>query len=138
MGRCFLGFWEFYTCVRSCGPFGRAIELHASDLAKAEDRYKHTDFEGSLSLLDKHSADASTNFLVARDYFMLGEFKKASDYLERPSTNSRKMRSTMDWLGRAYGKRAETSNPLMAPGLHPKRAKLLRKPWNWTLKTLTL
>ena len=26
----------------------------------------------------------------------------------------------MDWLGRAYGKRAESSNPLMAPGLASK------------------
>ncbi len=44
--------------------------LHASDLAKAEDRYKHTDFEGSLALLDKHSSDAASNFLVARNYYM--------------------------------------------------------------------
>ena len=68
--------------IRVCAAaavFG-AVLLHAADLSKAEDLYKHTDFEASLALLDKHSSDPSTNFLVARDYYMLGDFKKAADY----------------------------------------------------------
>jgi len=94
--------------------------MHASDLSKAEDLYRHTDFEASLSLLDKHSSDAATNFLVARNYYMLGDFKKATEYLQSAVEEQPPNADYRDWLGRAYGKRAETSNPLMAPGLATK------------------
>lgn len=97
-----------------------ASTMHASDLSKAEERYKHTDFEASLALLDKHSSDAATNFLMGRDYFMLGEFKKAAECLQTAAGAEPGNSEYMDWLGRAYGKRAETSNPLLAPGLASK------------------
>jgi tetratricopeptide (TPR) repeat protein len=92
----------------------------ASDLAKAEDLYKHTLFEASLAQLDKHSDDAVTNFLAGRDYYMLGDFKKAAEYLQIATELRPTSSEYMDWLGRAFGKRAETSNPLMAPGLASK------------------
>jgi tetratricopeptide (TPR) repeat protein len=94
--------------------------LRAADLAKAEEMYKHTDFEASLRQLDKHSTDAAINFLIGRDYFMLVDFKKASEYLQLAVAEEPGNAEYLDWLGRAYGKRAETSNPLMAPGLASK------------------
>jgi len=97
-----------------------AATLQAVDISKAEDRYRHTDFEASLASLDKHSSDAATNFLVARNYFMLGEFKKSADYLQNAVEAQPNNSEYRDWLGRALGKRAETSNPLMAPGLASK------------------
>lgn len=93
-----------------------SLPLTAQDLSKAEDLYKHTEFEASLLLLDKHSSDSATNFLIGRNYFMLGDFKKASEYLLKAAANEPKNSEYMDWVGRSYGKRAETSNPLMAPG----------------------
>ena len=101
--------------------------MHAADLSQAEDCYKHTDFEASLALLDKHSSDAATNFLMGRDYFMLGEFKKASEYLQTATQEQPSNSEYMDWLGRAYGKRAETSNLLMAPGLASKTREAFEK-----------
>ncbi len=84
-------------------------------LAQAEELYKHTEFENSIRLLDKHSNDAATNFLLGRDSFMLGDFKAATDYLQKATNQNPHSSEYSDWLGRAYGKRAETSNPLMAP-----------------------
>lgn len=89
----------------------------ATKLAQAEDSYKHTDFEHSLALLPESSSDAATNFLIGRDYFMLGDFKKSTDFLNRAVQANPKNSDYMDWLGRSFGKRAETSNPLFAPGL---------------------
>lgn len=86
-------------------------------LDKAEELYQKTNFEGSLALLDRQSADPRTQFLAARDYFMLGEFKKSVDYLQKASAAEPNNSEYLDWLGRAYGKRAETANPLFAPGL---------------------
>ncbi len=87
-----------------------------NDLSKAEDLYRHTAYEESLKLLDKKSSDAATNFLVGRNYFMLGDFKKATEYLGKATTISPENSEYMDWLGRAYGRRAEMSSILSAPG----------------------
>jgi len=97
------------------------------DLTKAENFYKHTDFAASLTLLDKHSSDAATNFLVGRNYFMMGEFKKSIEFLLKATTGQPRNSDYMDWLGRAYGKRAETSNPLLAPGLASKARQAFEK-----------
>jgi tetratricopeptide (TPR) repeat protein len=94
-----------------------AQSAFGEDLSKAEDLYKKTDFESSLALLDKHSAQPATNFLIGRDYYMLGDFKKAVDFLTKATDAQPNNGEYFDWLGRAYGRRAETSNPLAAPGL---------------------
>jgi tetratricopeptide (TPR) repeat protein len=98
-----------------------------ADLTKAENFYKHTDFASSLALLDRSSSDAATNFLIGRNYFMMGEFKKSVEFLLKATDASPKNSDYMDWLGRAYGKRAETSNPLLAPGLASKARQAFEK-----------
>jgi tetratricopeptide (TPR) repeat protein len=92
-----------------------AIPASAQMLNKAEDLYKKTSYQASLNLLDKQSADPATIFLIGRDYFMLGEFKKSTEYLLKATAAAPENSEYMDWLGRSYGKRAETSSPLFAP-----------------------
>lgn len=94
--------------------------LGAQDLSQAENLYKHTAYEESLNHLQKSSSSAATNFLVARDYFMLGDFKKSVEYLLKATSEEPNNSEYWDWLGRAYGRRAETSNMLSAPGLASK------------------
>lgn len=89
-------------------------------LAQAEELYKHTDYQGSLALLVQSTTDPATNFLLGRDYFMLGDFKKSTEFLDRAVKENPKNSDYVDWLGRSYGRRAETSNPLFAPGLASK------------------
>jgi Flp pilus assembly protein TadD len=104
-----------------------ASQASAQVKQDAEELYKHTNYEGSIALLNKHSEDAATNFLLGRDYFMLGEFKTATEYLQRAATQAPENGEYMDWLGRVYGKRAETSNPLFAPGLASKARQAFEK-----------
>lgn len=87
----------------------------AQDLTKAEELYNRTEYERSLALLDRNSNDAPMNFLIGRNSFMLGNFKGASQAFERAIQATPSNSEYFDWLGRAYGRRAETSNPLMAP-----------------------
>jgi Flp pilus assembly protein TadD len=96
-------------------------------LATAEELYKHTHYEDSIAILDKHSSDAATNFLLGRNNFMIGEFKKATEFLEKATTANPSNSDYMDWLGRAYGKRAETSNPLLAPSWASKARQAFEK-----------
>jgi tetratricopeptide (TPR) repeat protein len=100
--------------------FGWVLPLSARDLTKAEDLYQHTDYQGSLALLDHSTEDAATNFLIGRDYFMEGELKKASEFLQKATQEEPNDSDYMDWLGRVYGKRAETSSFLSAPGFASK------------------
>ncbi len=58
---------------------------------------------------------------------MIGEFKKASDHLEKATGTNPGSSEYMDWLGRAYGKRAETSNPIMAPSYAAKARRAFEK-----------
>ncbi len=96
------------------------VPLSAQDLTQAENLYKHTAYEQSLAALNKNTGDAATNFLVARDYFMLGDFKKSVDYLLKVTAEAPGNSEYWDWLGKAYGRRAETSNMLSAPGFATK------------------
>jgi tetratricopeptide (TPR) repeat protein len=97
-----------------------AVSPSTQHLAAAEDLYIHTDYEGSLALLDKHSENQAALFLIGRDYFMLGDFKKSTEYLQKAIAVQPSSSEYMDWLGRAYGRRAETANPMSAPFLASK------------------
>ncbi|MBV8866908.1 MAG: tetratricopeptide repeat protein [Acidobacteriaceae bacterium] len=97
----------FSLCCASLSP--------AQDLSKAEELFNRTKYEASLAIIDKNTQGAASNFLLGRDYLMIGEFKKASDHLEEAVAANPGSSEYHDWLGRAYGRRAETSNPIMAP-----------------------
>jgi tetratricopeptide (TPR) repeat protein len=99
----------------------------ADTLGKAEELYKHTQYEASLALLDQHTFSSPTNFLIGRDYFMMGDFKKATEYFQKAASGNPTNSEYMDWLGRTYGKRAETSNPLLAPGFASKARQAFEK-----------
>ncbi len=108
-------------CALSCALATSASALETQSLRKAEDLYKHTDYERSLALLNKQTSDSAEAFLIGRDYFMLGDFKKSTEFLQQASTADPGSSEYMDWLGRAFGKRADTTaNPLSAPGLASK------------------
>jgi tetratricopeptide (TPR) repeat protein len=111
-----VGLW---TAVLSGAAF-LAQAASSPALDKAEELYQKTKFEASLASLDKQPADSATQFLAARDYFMLGEFKKSVELLQKALGSEPNNSEYADWLGRAYGKRAETANPLLAPGLASK------------------
>ena len=97
------------------------------DLAKAEELYRRTEFEASILLLDKKSPDAPTNFLLGRNFYMIGDFPKAADRFLKAAAADPSNSEYFDWLGRAYGRRAETSNPFVAPGYASKARQAFEK-----------
>jgi tetratricopeptide (TPR) repeat protein len=99
-----------FLCLKAASPKGEA-------LGEAEHRYQHTDYQGSVALLNQQTDDARVNFLLGRDFFMLGEYKKSTEYIQKAIAAQPSNGDYEDWLGKIYGKRAEVSNPLLAPGL---------------------
>ena len=88
-----------------------------SDLERARQLYEITDYDGSLRVLKAIAAkDGSVYQLMGRDYLMSGDFKKATEALEKAVAADPNNSEYALWLGRAYGRRAETSNFLTAIG----------------------
>ena len=87
-----------------------------SSLQNAEELYQKTDYRESLDALKGMRAPGGQiYFLEGRDYFMLTEYRKASEAFEKALTAEPANSEYAHWLGRAFGRRAETSGPLTAP-----------------------
>jgi Tfp pilus assembly protein PilF len=52
---------------------------------------------------------------MGQNYFQMGDYKKATDYLEKALAADPNNSSYALWLGRAFGRRAETSTVFTAP-----------------------
>jgi tetratricopeptide (TPR) repeat protein len=98
------------------------------DLDAARKLYNLTDFDQSLRTLQSiPQKDAAVYELMGRDYYMLAEYKKATEVLEKAVAANPDNSECALWLGRAYGRRAETSNPLSAPGQASKARQFFEK-----------
>jgi len=90
---------------------------------RAEELYQKTDYKASLALL--HGAppsDASAYFLAGKNYFMLGEYKKATDAFQQAVALEPGNSEYVHWLGRTFGRRAETSN-LFSAAMYASKAR---------------
>ena len=92
-------------------------------LKQAEELYQRTDYEKSLAIVHGMSRPSAAAYnLMGRDFFMLGEYKKASEAFQRALSLAPSNSVYAHWLGRAYGRRAETSSPFLAP-MHASKAR---------------
>jgi Flp pilus assembly protein TadD len=78
---------------------------------RASQLYQHTDYENSLRVLAADPRpDAADHFLSGQNYFMSGDYNKAIASFEKavgiaPGNSDYEL-----WLGRAWGRRAETGS----------------------------
>jgi tetratricopeptide (TPR) repeat protein len=92
-------------------------------LQRAEELYNKTDYKESLALLrEVPPQQAAAYNLIGRDYFMLGEYKKATEAFQKAFALEPANSVHAHWLGRAFGRRAETSGPFLAPA-HASKAR---------------
>jgi len=85
----------------------------ASDavVKRADSLYLHTEYNASLQILAHDPApDAATYSLAGKNYFMLEDYKKAVEHFEKAVALAPADSDYMLWLGRSYGRRAETAN----------------------------
>jgi Flp pilus assembly protein TadD len=84
--------------------------------SEAEALYQHTDYHASLRILGVERApDAATCALMGKNHFMLGDYRQATQFFEKALALNPRSSEYELWLGRAYGKRAETGGWLAAP-----------------------
>lgn len=93
------------------------------ELERARKLYSSTDFEQSLKVLQAApQKDAEIWELIGRNYYMMGDYKRASESLEKAAAGDPGNSRIALWLGRAWGRRAETSSFVTAPG-HASKAR---------------
>jgi cytochrome c-type biogenesis protein CcmH/NrfG len=99
-----------------------------ADYDQAHKLYNSTDFQQSIKvLLAIPFKDASVYALLGRNYYMQGDFKKASEAMEKSVELEPTSAEYTLWLGRAFGRRAETASPFTAPGYAAKTRQYLEK-----------
>lgn len=87
----------------------------AGELERAQKLYNRTNFQGAVELLSPIAAhDAAAAELLGQCYFFLGDYPKATAAFERSIAQDPARSSAYHWLGRTYGRRAETSFALSA------------------------
>jgi len=90
---------------------------------RASALYQHTAYEESLHVLaEEVTPDAAVFLLSGKNYFMLGDYKRAAEFFEKALALSPSNSDYQLWLGRAWGRRAETGGFLMA-GVHASKAR---------------
>jgi Flp pilus assembly protein TadD len=84
-------------------------------VSRASALYQRTDYTGSLHVLEQDPApDAAGYLLTGKNYFMSGDYKKAVEFFEKALAISPANSEYELWLGRAWGRRAETGGWLTA------------------------
>jgi len=93
----------------------------SSDIVgRATELYQRTEYASSLRVLaGDPKPDAADYFLTGKNYFMSGDYKKATDFFEKalaisPAGFSPSRSEFELWLGRTWGRRAENGGWLMA------------------------
>jgi tetratricopeptide (TPR) repeat protein len=87
------------------------------ELSKARKLYNLTEFDESLKVLHAiPDKDGAVYELMGRNYYMQGDYKKATEVLEKAAAADPDSSECALWLARAWGRRAETSSPFTAPG----------------------
>ncbi|MEO8096404.1 MAG: tetratricopeptide repeat protein [Acidobacteriota bacterium] len=92
--------------------------LHAKtpEWDRAYQLYQKTEYKQSLALLrSAPRQDSDSTLLIGKNYYGLGDYKDATDALEKAAALAPKSSEIQGWLGRAWGRRADTSMALLAP-----------------------
>ena len=100
----------------------------SAEFDRAQRLYNQTNFDESLKVLQGIPAkDHAVQALMGRNYYMLGDYKKATELLEKAFAAEPRNAEYALWLGRSYGRRAETASVFTAPGYASKTRQYFEK-----------
>jgi tetratricopeptide (TPR) repeat protein len=123
-----MGICRATTCLLLLASGLRANPPSAgtAEFTRGHELFQRTEYRESLViLLPLVAKDACALRLIGQNYFMLGEYRKATESLEKAAALAPDSPETALWLGRTYGRRAETSGPFTAPGWASKAHQML-------------
>lgn len=84
---------------------------------QARQSFERTNYDACIRILQQPPPRSGTEWnLIGRAYFMLGELKRATESFEKAVSVEPRRSEHWQWLGRTYGRRAESSSFVSAPG----------------------
>lgn len=90
--------------------------LLGQDLRQAEKLYERTEYDQALGLLQSSPGTSAEYYaLTGKCHLMRGNFKKATENLQKAVALEPQNSDYMLWLGRTWGRRAEIASPFVAP-----------------------
>ncbi|MBI2687218.1 MAG: tetratricopeptide repeat protein [Acidobacteria bacterium] len=96
--------------------FATLLSAAPAELRKAESLYQQTRYKDALQAVEPLLGQYADAFLLAgRAAFGLGDYRKATEFLEKAVQSDPRNSTYYHWLGRTFGMRAETSLPITAP-----------------------
>ena len=102
--------------VIAAGAFSGTLVAESRELARARDSYRQGDFPGAIKVLESAGPlDAEGMLLAGQAHYRAGNVRVACGYFERAVTANPDAYRYVLWLGRAYGRRAESANIFLAP-----------------------
>ena len=100
--------WKLRQAAALFLVFAWAVAGAGTDFERAERLYQRTDYAAAIDTLLASAKDtAANNALIGKSYFMRGQYKSSSTYLEKAVAEDPANAEYYDWLGKAYGRRAE-------------------------------
>jgi tetratricopeptide (TPR) repeat protein len=99
----------------------------AGVVEEAQTKYQRTDYRGALVLLEKAPPGVDALRLSGQCHYYLRDYKRAVEVLERADKTAPGDAAVQHWLGRAWGRRAETANVFQAPGFAVKARKAFER-----------
>lgn len=97
-----------------------AVSLSAADLERGRKLFQSGSYKAAVDAFSGAPSGAEMLLWLGKSLVMSGEPKRASDVLEQAVKLQPSSSEAHQWLGRAYGRRAETSNMLSAASLASK------------------
>ena len=99
-----------------------------AEVERAKILYQRTDYQGVVDLLGRApDKTAETWYLLGQARFMMGDNKRAAEMFEKSIALEPRNSNYMHWLGRAYGRQAESASIFSAPGLAVKTRQAFEK-----------
>ena len=103
--------WMPFTALLLAG----IASAGALDVQTARQFYSRTEYQAAIStLLPANDKNAAGLELLGRAYYMNQQYKLATEWLQKAVDADPSNAGYRDWLGRAYGRRAETASVFTA------------------------
>ena len=98
------------------------------NLSRAEEFYSRTDYGSAIDAVQSlDRRDAAVYALLGKAYLLQGQYKEAAANLEKAVAEDRLSSDAYDWLGKAYGRLAETSSFVSALGYAKKTVRCFER-----------
>jgi tetratricopeptide (TPR) repeat protein len=103
------------------------IASTTTSFPREEELYNRAQYQAAIETLKPFSAQPEALRITGKSFFMLGDFKKAIQYFQKLVKINPLSAIDFQWLGKAWARRAESSNPVSSAGYGKKARQSLER-----------